>query len=206
MRKILVSIVTSAALAACASSGPPPAPKSADTPATASDAVLELGEITVFDGAQAALKLHADGTTELGGHSGGAEVKPGQPASSDSLPIVWKPGPVIKTDGTFAMNGEAVLKVSADGKVIDVKKNEPLPLTLATDAIHIVEGGQTYTLGLGDDGKLTFAGGDAPAVLPRVEGANTPGKRRTVLVFVALMMATGEGKATPPPASTPPVP
>jgi len=200
MRKILVSVVT-VALAACGSSAAPPAKSPA---AAVSTSVLELGEITVFDGAQAMLKLHADGTTEMGVHSGKMEITPGQTASSDSLPVTWKPGPTIKADGTFELKGEAVLKVSADGKVIDVKKSEPLPLTVTGDSVSIVEGAKTFTIGLGDDGKLTFAGGDAkPDGMPRVEGADTPGKRRTVLVFIGLMLSGEREPQVSPAVSVP---
>ncbi|HEY0251722.1 MAG TPA: hypothetical protein VGC41_09355, partial [Kofleriaceae bacterium] len=87
------------------------------TPTAKPDSQLELGEITLFDGAQAMVKIHADGSTEVGGHSGSMELKNGQTASTDSLPVTFKPGPTIKTDGTFEWKGKAVARVNADGTV-----------------------------------------------------------------------------------------
>jgi hypothetical protein len=65
MRK--TSAVLALVLAACgAKSAPPNASPTSPTPATASTPALELGEITAFDGPDAMLKIHADGSTEIG--------------------------------------------------------------------------------------------------------------------------------------------
>lgn len=172
-------------LAACGSK-----PATSTTP-TQPASTFELGELTVFDGDQAMLKIHADGSTELGGHSGKLEVKPGQTASTDSLPVVWKAGPVFKTDGTIEYKGKAVAKVNADGTVMNLETNKAEPITITSDKATFEKG----AIELSADGKMSFVGGNGtpPEKTPHVTGADTPGKRRTVLALVGLMLG-GERK------------
>ena len=207
MRKLLFAICFAGATAC----GGKPAtttttPTTPTTPTTApAGSVLELGEITIFDGAQPMVKIHADGSTELGGHSGSMEIKPGQPASTDSLPVVWKAGPKLGADGSVSAGGEVRGRVTADGKIVDAKTNQPLPMVVSDDKIDITEGGKTVSILLAADGTVSFAGGDGaqPDKPPHVEGATTPGKRRTALVVMGLLLTTGEPESTPPTATSP---
>jgi hypothetical protein len=194
MRKLLASIALT--LVACGGS-PTPAPKPADPTATptAAPGVLEVGEITVFDGADAMLKIHADGSTEMGNKSNGA--------------VGWKAGPTIKTDGTFVASGEPKIQVTADGKVMNLKTNQPMPVIVTADTATITEGGKSVTIGLGADGAMTLTGGEKqPDKMPHVQGADTAGKRRSVLVFMAMMLTSDDDHAvsTPMSSSTPPAP
>jgi hypothetical protein len=200
----------SIALAACGGKGDGATTTPTTTVPTAA-APFELGEITVFEGAQAMLKIHADGSTELGGHSGRMELKPGQPASSDSLPVVFKPGPTLKTDGTIEWKGKAVARVNADGTVTNLETNQAAPVTVTADKVTFDEG----TIVLSADGKMTFAGPNAKQPTddkqPRVEGADSPGKRRTVLALVGMMFGgehqvKAEGESTSAPATLAPAP
>jgi hypothetical protein len=205
MRKLLFAICF-AGVAACGGKPSTTTTTPTTTPTTAPAAtVLELGEITIFDGDQPMVKIHADGSTELGGHSGSMEIKPGQPASTDSLPVVWKPGPKLGTDGSVSTNGEVRGRVSADGKIVDVKTNQALPMVVSDDKIDITEGGKTVSILLAADGTVSFAGGNAsqPDKPPHVQGATTPGKRRTALVLMALLLSGGDAEATPPTTSSP---
>jgi hypothetical protein len=192
MRKVFVSIVL--VLVACGGSSTP-APKPADPTAspTAAAGVLEVGEIIVMDGTEAVLKIHADGSTEMGGKSNGA--------------VAWQPGPTIKTDGTFVVSGDPKIQVTADGKVMDLKTNQPMPVTVTADSATLTEGGKSVTIGLGADGAMTLSGGEKqPDQMPHVQGADTAGKRRAVLVLMVMMLDHATPKSTPVSASTPPAP
>lgn len=188
MKKLLFVV----ALAACGgkSSGttttPPPTTAPATTP-------IELGEVTVFEGKDAMLKIHADGTTEMGGHSGTMELKNGH-ASSDSLPVTYKPGPVLKTDGTATYEGKPVAKLNADGTVMDLTTNKIVPITVTADKLTISADGQTVEIAITADGTMTMPNGGK--VAPHVEGADSAGKRRAVLLMVGMLIGGGEKKAT----------
>jgi hypothetical protein len=53
------------------------------TPAAPTASVLELGEISVFEDASATVKIHANGTTEIGGHSGRMQITPSVTAPAE---------------------------------------------------------------------------------------------------------------------------
>src|SRR5450432_3388775 len=127
------------------------------TPPPATTSQLELGEITVFDGANAMFKIHANGTTEMGTHKGSMEIKPGQTASTDSLPISWEPGPTLHADGTIDAQGAPVAKLNADGSIMELKTNTALPVKVADDKVTITDSkGTSVSAQLGSDGKLTI--------------------------------------------------
>ncbi len=204
--KPLLSILASMALAACAGKS---SPSSTPIPPTAAPATaLELGEITLFEGANAMLKIHANGTTELGGRSGRIDLKPGVTASSDSLPITWKAGPTLRADGTLEAEGAAVAKLNADGTIVELKTNKTLPLTVTADKVTFTVDANTVAVELAADGKLSRVGAPAePADKQiRVEGADTAGKRRSALVMLAVMLAPGKVSTQSSSASVPAVP
>jgi len=186
MRQIGLSILV--AVAACANK--PPTPATPPPPPF----TLELGELTLFEGPDAMLKVHADGTTELGGRSGRLQITPGQTASSDSLPITWKPGPTLHADGSITAAGAAVAKVNADGSIVELKSNTTLPFTITADKVTFLSEGNSISVEMSADGKLSRIGAPAePANKQiRVEGADTAGKRRTMLVMVGVMLAPGK--------------
>ena len=193
------TILLTFALAACGGKSATP------TTPTAPASTFELGELTVFEGDQAMVKIHADGSSELGGHSGKMELKPGQTASSDSLPVTWKPGPLFKADGTIEYKGKAVAKVNADGTVMNLESNKVEPITITADKVTLDKG----AIVLAADGTISFEGPNAtkPDKTPHVTGADTPGKRRTVLALVGLLLggetkseSTGPVEVAPDPA------
>lgn len=186
----LVSVVMACGGKPSTETTTPPAPPASQ---------LELGEITVFDGANAMLKIHANGTTEMASHKGTMEIKPGQPASSDSLPIVWDAGPTLHADGTIDAKGAAVARVNGDGSIMELKTNTALPVKVADDKVTITDSkGTSVSAQLGSDGKLTFINAPDREHLPqiRVEGADTQGKRRTVLAILGVIFAPGEVKVS----------
>jgi hypothetical protein len=188
MRMKIISAFVIASLVACGGKSNPD-PTTATKTEVAATGGIELGEITMFDGDDAMLKIHADGTTEVGGRSG--EMKPDKDGkmSSDSLPIVFKPGPTIKADGSIEFQGEPVARINADGTIVGLKgKTEPLPIVVTADKVTVSEGGKQMGFELAADGKVTVFGGDKQPDKPiRVEGADTAGKRRLVLAFTSLM-------------------
>ena len=188
----LVSILASVALAACASKPTTPA-----TPPPAAT-TLELGEMTIFDGANAMFKIHANGSTEMGTHKGSMAIEPGKTASSDSLPIVWEPGPTLHADGTIDGKTGPVAKVNFDagGTIVELKTNKTLPITVADDKLTITNNGTSVSAQLAADGNLTVLNPPegSKKMQIRIEGADTPGKRRTMLALIGLLFAPGEVK------------
>ena len=176
------------ALAACGG-GKSSAPTTTPPPTTAPAATtLELGEVTVYDGSDAMVKIHANGNTEMGGQSNGK--------------VVYKAGPVLATDGTATYEGKAVAKLNADGTVMDLTTNKIVPITVTADKLTISGGGQSASIALNADGTMTIPNGGSKAA-PRVEGADTAGKRRAVLLMVGLLMGGTEDKPEAPAVSVP---
>jgi len=200
----IINAFVIAALAACGGKSSP------DTTTTkvATSGGIELGEITMFDGDDAMLKMHADGTTEVGGRSG--EMKPDKDGkmSSDSLAITFKPGPTIKADGSIVFQGEPVARINADGTIVGLKgKTEQLPIVVTADKVTVSEGGKQMGFELAANGAVTVFGGDKKPDKPiRVEGADTAGKRRLVLAFTSLMFLRMEDSAPPAPPTPPTAP
>ena len=166
--------------------------------------VLELGEMSVSDGKNVMAKIHADGSTEIGVHHG----VPQNGQSSDDLPVVYQPGPTFTVDGAISFQGEVVARLGADGSMMDGKGTK-LPIQVGADAVTVTGEGHTLVLRLGADAKLTAtADGTQDPKTWTVSGADTAGKRKTVLVLASVVMpSTGGPSETPastPPASTPP--
>ena len=183
-------------LVGCAAGGYRPKAPSPTARAAAAPAVVELGEVTLYEGDDAVMKIHADGSTEIGYRSGRLDVKPGVTASSKSLPLRLRPGPAIRTDGTFAWKGEDVIRVNADGTFTDVRANQPVPIVITGDTARRRD--HDVGIELAADGSIRVFGGNPEALDKplRVEGADTPGKRRAILAFAALqLMAVPAGTA-----------
>ena len=189
----LVSMFVSVALAACASKPTTPA-----TPPPTAATTLELGEMTIFDGANAMFKVHANGSTEMGMHKGSMAIEPGKTASTDSLPIVWEPGPTLHADGTIDGKTGPVAKINFEsgGTIVELKTNKTLPITVADDKLTITNNGTSVSAQLAADGNLTVLNPPegSKKMEIRVEGADTPGKRRTMLALLGLLFAPGEVK------------
>ena len=191
----LVTLASALVLALTACGGKTKDSSSTGTSTTApTAAAVELGEMTLFDGDEAAMKIHADGSTEMGFRSGGtAELKPGETWSSDSLPMQLKPGPTIQADGTIAIKNEPKVRINADGTITDLRDNSAFPIAVTADKMTVRHDGKQFGFDLAADGKLATFGGENPPKKPlRIEGADTPGKRRTMLAFIALNFLPGD--------------
>jgi hypothetical protein len=208
MKHALLGIAVSfcAACGSMAKAGP-------TTPAVivpAGNVVFELGEVTMFDGADVVFKVHADGSTEMGyRHGKNIKIEPGVPWSSKSLPMVLRPGPRMAADGTFTHRGVAKVRASLDGTFVTNDGKTVPGVTVANDTIRLEHGGTVVTLTLGADGTLGQAGGNQMTDGPmRIVGADTPGKRRAILSLVALTLAPHQMKAdgaAAEHATTPPI-
>jgi hypothetical protein len=204
MRDMLKTLTLVALLAACGGKGSSTATISST--ATASS-TFELGEITVFEGKDPMLKIHADGTTELGYRHGTLSLQPGRPASSDALPVSWQPGPKVKTDGTLESAGQGPVRLGADGTVTAEKDGTTQVLALKVNGDRVVVDARSgsVTLSLGADGIVKLP---ADVKVPageesRVAGADTPGKRRLVLTFMGMLLLPGEVVQSPTATAAP---
>ena len=193
MKLVTLTSALVLALTACGGKSKPDSTSTGTSTTAPATAGVELGEMTLFDGDEAALKIHADGSTEMGYRSGGtSELKPGETWSSDSLPLQLKAGPTIQADGTIAVKNEPKVRINADGTITDLRDNSAFPIAVTADKMTLTHEGKQMGFDLATDGTLTMFGGQNPPKKPlRVAGADTPGKRRTMLAFLALNFLPG---------------
>jgi hypothetical protein len=210
MKATWSGFVIAMTLTACA--GTQVAPDATTAPVVKmQDKLLELGEITMFEGDDARMKIHADGTTEIGYRSGSSgKIEPGKPFSSDSLPVVFKPGPSITADGAFTRDGKALAKLDPGGTFTVVATKEPIRgVTVTADKIVITAPQGSVSFEYKPDGTLQQIGGNKLNDKHlRIEGADTPGKRRAMLAFLSIMLAPHTKSTAGPtvesaPAATP---
>ncbi|HLL23661.1 MAG TPA: hypothetical protein VK427_16095 [Kofleriaceae bacterium] len=178
----IVFALGAALLGACGSKKPEPAapPAGSAAPAPAITGVtLELAELKIIDVAKnQAVLVHADGEIEYQGMKGVRVTKDGRIMKSDTGEV----GFTLLPDG--AIQGP-------DGKVIDV--------TLTPDGVIKIG---DKAVSIGDNGAIV--GGQPGAPEMKIEGATTPGLKRTAM-FVLIALTTPE-ETPPPPAPAPPAP
>ncbi|MDQ3339593.1 MAG: hypothetical protein M4D80_30880 [Myxococcota bacterium] len=144
------------------------------TVTAATGVALELGEMKLVDvGKNKALLIHANGEIEYEGAVGAR---------------VTKQGTIVNDKGEvgFTLLADGSIK-GPDGKVIDV--------TLSNEGVIKVG---DKTISIDADGSLKGANPEAPQM--KIEGATTPGLRRTAM-FVLVALTTPE--EAPPPTSAP---
>jgi hypothetical protein len=171
-------------LAACGGKGAAPTtPTPATSNATTTAGTFELGEITVFEGSDAVLKIHTNGSTEIARGSVPKDAKP-----------TLDPGPTLKPDGTLEEEGKAVARITSDGTLASLGDNKPTGVHVDADAFSFDahDGSPVWKMSLASDGKLTMpvdhkpdAGEPAPDM--HVTGADTPGKRRATLAMMSIV-------------------
>lgn len=133
---------------------------------------LELGEMKIVDiGKNMAISIHADGTIEYEGQVG-AKLTPNGQVVNDKGEV----GFTLMSDGSIK---------GPDGTIVN--------LNLTADGI--IKSGDK-TISIKDDGTLDGANPDAPQM--RIEGATTPGLKRTAM-FVLIVLTTPEETQPPPP-------
>lgn len=180
MRSIVVLMLA----AACGGGGPreettAPAPKVA--------AAVELAEITVLEHDRPMVRLHADGTSEI--TSGLRDVE--EPPTG-----MWDPGPVVHADGVVTFKGVDIAKINADGTIVNLQTQTNLPVMVTPDGVTTTRAGPQKGFALAASGQLSSIDGGVTTEIPlRVEGADTPGQRRTALSFLVLVF--GRSDAVP---------
>lgn len=163
------------AIAACGGGSKKPEPTTTAAVTAKAEVQLELGDIKLVDvKTNKAVIVHANGDIEIEG------VKPVKVTTDGKLVnTAGEVGFTLKSDGTV---------LGPDGKALDV--------TLSTDAV-VKSGDKTISI----DATGALLGSNPEAGEMRIEGADTPGKKRTAL-FVLIALTTvsqqGDGAAAKP--------
>jgi hypothetical protein len=165
--------------------------KSDSTPAPADGSVaLKLAEVTVFDGQDALLKLHADGTTEL--------------SSKEANETKWVKGPTFQADGTLLVDGQPKAKLTQAGIAI-TGTDKVLPLAIKEDRVSVTDADKQIIFSLEKDGSLKVAGLDTQGKAIRFQGESPEALHTGLVVWSTLFVLTRPEKVeTPPPAATEP--
>jgi len=142
-------------------------------------AVVELAELKFFEGDDLGMKLHSDGHLEVKGMKSGG----GQPATES-----WQDVGSIGADGTLTHDGKVHGTFKPDGSFVTAD-GKTLPFKLDGDTLTADD--KKITL----DDKGVLQGGNPMPKPMRVEGASTPGLRRTALLVLALMLSSGPGES-----------
>jgi len=162
-----MKIVLVLALAACAApkpAAPPPTP--APAPVAKAATGVELGELKFFTGDDLGMQLHANGHLEV-------RV---QDAS-------WQDVGSLTPDGTIhAPDGSPHGRITPDGAFV-APSGKVAPFKLDGDVL--VQGDKRLSI----DAKGEVQGGNTMLAPMRVDGATTPGLKRTALVVLALLMS-----------------
>jgi hypothetical protein len=183
MYKTSIALVAALAFVGCGGGGSAatdtttPTAGTAD-PTTAPATILELGEMTLFEDGAAMLKIHADGTTEIGQRS------------ADQVALALAPGPTLHADGTIAKETEPRARLNADGTLTAIEGHAKIDgVTITADTLTVTSGSAgTLTVTLSADGTISQTGNMKNSRTMRVEGADTPGKRRAMLTVIALLI------------------
>src|SRR3569623_2651780 len=189
----LLSLFAVAALAACGGKAKPapaePTPVPADAPMPTGP--WELGELKFYQGDELGMQLHANG------HLEGKLVhgEPGQPPVER-----WQEVGALSPDGTVtAIDGKKHAEVKPDGSVVS-PDGKAAPFHLEGEAL--VVGDKKITI----DDKGILQGGNDMGKPMRIDGAQTPGLKRTALVVLAIVMPSGERAPAEPAQPSAPTP
>lgn len=181
----LLSLVAAGALAACGGSAKPapvePTPIPAAAPAPTGP--WELGELKFYQGDELGMQLHANGHLEVKLVHG----EPGKPPVER-----WQDVGALAADGTItAIDGKKHAEVKPDGSVVS-PDGKAAPFHLEGEAL--VVGDKKITI----DDKGILQGGNDMGKPMRIDGATTPGLKRTALVVLALVMTGGDAQSSTP--------
>lgn len=176
----LSSVVVAIALAACGGGNKQPATPAAPVPApvAASTSTVELGELKFYEGDDLGLQLHANGHLEVKM----THAEAGKPAQT-----MWHDVGSVAADGTISdADGKKHAQITADGSMV-TPDGQKAPFHLDGEALVIAD--KKITI----DDKGMLQGGNDMGKPVRIEGATTPGLKRTALVVLALLMASPDG-------------
>ena len=179
-----------AALAACGGGTKPapaePTPTTAAAPA-APTGPWELGELKFYQGDELGMQMHANGHLEVKL----VHAEPGKATVEK-----WQDVGALSADGTItALDGKKHAEVKPDGSIVS-QDGQTAPFHLEGETL--VVGDKKISI----DDKGILQGGNDMGKPMRIEGATTPGLRRTALVVLALIMASpGPQESAPAPGS-----
>lgn len=198
MKKLL--FVAAALLAACGGGHKPAPVEPAPTPAAAAAPTgpWELGELKFYQGDELGMQMHANGHLEV-------KLVHGEPGKTPEER--WQDVGAVSPDGTItAIDGKKHAEIKPDGSIV-TPDGASSPFHLEGETLVVAD----KKISIDDKGVLQ--GGNDMGKPMRIEGATTPGLKRTALVVLALIMASpapheGEPHEAPPtttsPAPTPP--
>ncbi len=182
-----------AALAACGGGHKPAPAEPTPTPAAAPAPTgpWELGELKFYQGDELGMQLHANGHLEVKLVHG----EPGKPPEER-----WQDVGAVSPDGTVtAIDGKKHAEIKPDGSVV-TQDGATAPFHLEGETLVVAD--KKITI----DDKGILQGGNDMGKPMRIEGASTPGLKRTALVVLALIMSSGEHESATPPTATSPAP
>jgi hypothetical protein len=188
----LSSVVVAIALAACGGGNKPVAPVAAPpavpVAAAAPAGSIELGELKFYAGDDLGMQIHANGHFEVRV----SKADPGKPAETS-----WQDVGSIAADGTISSSdGAKHGQVKPDGSFVG-PEGQVAPFKLDGEALVVAD--KKITI----DDKGILQGGNDMGKPMRIEGATTPGLKRTALIVLALLMGgpeDGHGGPDAPPA------
>lgn len=152
-------------------------------PAPAPGDVLGLGELELVDvNTRAVVRVLRDGTVEI----------QREPGKSFRVTVEGK---------ALLPSGDLVLSLDADGTVRR-PDGEPLGVRIAPDGTATTREGQQVAI----DSHGNLRGGPLGARHVRVEGAATPGQRRTAMFAMVVLTAPAKSEPLEPPPPSVPVP
>jgi len=176
----LRSVVAALAIAACGGGNKPaatsPTPAAAATTAPVAGG-LELADLKFYAGEELGFQLHANGHLE-------AHVT--KTADGKPVPAIWVAAGDIAADGSVTDdNGQKQGVIQSDGS-FKTPDGQTAPFHLEGETLVIAD----KKLTLDDHGNLM--GLDSGATM-RIEGATTPGRKRTALILLAIMVSSPSG-------------
>ncbi|MBV8762832.1 MAG: hypothetical protein JO257_36440 [Deltaproteobacteria bacterium] len=186
----LLNVVAALSLAACGG-GHKPAPVE-PTPMGSAAAPTptgpwELGELKFYQGDELGMQLHANGHLEVKLVHG----EPGKPPVER-----WQDVGALTPDGTItAIDGKKHAEIKPDGSIV-TQDGSTAPFHLEGETLVVAD--KKITI----DDKGILQGGNDMGKPMRIDGASTPGLKRTALVVLALIMSSPEPSPAQPHVET----
>lgn len=173
----LSSVIVAILIAACGGGTKTAATTPAAPVAAPAAGGIELGELKFYAGDDLGMQLHANGHLEVRM----AHAEAGKPAE-----MTWQDVGAITADGSISSSdGKKHGQIKSDGSFVS-DDGKPGPFHLEGETLVVAD--KKITI----DDKGIMQGGNAMGKPMRIEGATTPGLRRTALVLLAILMSTSE--------------
>jgi hypothetical protein len=149
---------------------------------------MVASEMTVYQGPDAMLRIHADGRLEIGNRV----PRPGKEAE-----IQWAPGPTVRANGSFVYEGREIARLEPDGTLHVHRTGKVVRFDVGESGVSVQADGRSFTLVLRNDGYLELRGAPRSGPWLRVVGADEPHERRTALLILASLFLSEHRSAEP---------